>query len=492
MVGFDTHFDLYRLKMNIILKSRVLNNRSVMQPNNLLFTTKIFDSLVHLNILNPEELGYKRMKEIKLNSELVDISIPRYYDNVLVKLRKMFYNEDNGLEDYFEHFFMIRSEELDIQNMYIYNFQSVLDDLNFTLYEKIFYEQLFDKKFNKRVIRHIFMLYFTKIFSYYYGLNGKTVLNVSQVGIMSKDHYSYFTRLLEYLQKMKENIEDVKHERPIQSPFSNLNFHSFFDIPEGFTPQLLFSIHYLKTQYGKKPNTFFHVKSLYHDLEGFLNQITTYYILLIDFYTTKSNQNLIEFYNIYNQIYNMINVDINLINENFINLLNVYLTQIPVMYKYITSLIEKTNSNIMKNGIIYGGVKPTYTSSYDIQKKIYEPTTPKSSKSVKPIIKPPSIEPRRIKFLSKSLPFKKSKGIKKNMEEEVLQPSVSVPVLYNQELVRPIEVLPIQRKVMKVGWSLPSQKISSNLEFILYTNVHSEKNKIHLDEDKEEEKIELK
>ncbi len=380
MVGFDTHFDLYRLKINILLKNRVVSENTValdMQPNNLLFSTKQFNSLINLEDVEPSEIQYKPIKSIKLNSELVDISIPRYYDNVLVKLRKIFYNNEDGIEEYFNHFFMISCPQLDIQNMYIYNFQSVLDDLNFTLYEKIFYEQLFEKKFNKRIIRHIFMLYFTKIFSYYYGNEGKRQVEDEEVGIMKREHHSYFVGLKEYIEKIRENLDDAMNKRTIRNRMHNMNFESFFDIPDGFTIELLFSVQYLKTQYGKKPYTFYKVDPFYHEIEGFLNQITIYYILLLNYYQTNDNQNLKEFYSTYNEIYNMYNTDYIIINNNFINLLDIYIKNIRMIYRFVSFLIEKTDSNILKNGILYGGVKPAINTTRGLQ-KFYErmPSTP--------------------------------------------------------------------------------------------------------------------
>jgi hypothetical protein len=550
MVGFDTHFDLYRIKLRITLRNRVFHEEAQplsQQVNNLLFKTSKKNSFIHFDELEEEEIQYERLPELKLNSELVDISIARYYDNVLVKLRNIFYGGDFGIEEYFEHYFMVSSKELGIRNMYIYNFESFLDDLNFTLYEKVFYEQLFDKKFKKRVIRHIFMSYFSKIFSYYYGREAKSGVGAGQTGVMAREHNLFKDQLLNFLTKLKDNINSLKVNS--SHPIENIEFEHFFDIPVGFEKGLLFSVHYLKTQYGKRPYAFYKVKEEYESLTGFLNQITTYSILLMNFYQTQSQDNLREYFGVYNDIYNMYNVDIDTINNNFVDLLEVYIQNLRILYDYISNLIDLTASNIMGNGITYGGVitgKPSFKSPeykkktkneklerrrlehhalhktptqknlkrhskngfqlFDRSKMKYSkgvlPRTPRTPMTpTNPIMNPlKGVLPRRMNEefdeehpeLTRSMsehrtpmtptnPIMNPRSIVrgnlnplKNMNEEVITtpPSVLAP--------------PNRPKTYKLGWSLPIDSISSNIDFVFYTNVHSERNRLLMNEENKE------
>jgi hypothetical protein len=116
-------FDLYRLKFNIKLN-------------------KIFE--------------HNRKKEVTLNipSEFLDVSISKYYDKNLCRIREKLYSEDG----YMSYFSKLDNNRTGCYNVLSTNLKYSIKDLNYILYEITSFPWN-DNKYNKRIIRLLFLIF---------------------------------------------------------------------------------------------------------------------------------------------------------------------------------------------------------------------------------------------------------------------------------------------------------------------------------------------
>ncbi len=117
-------FDLYRVKFNVLLKS----------------------------IFNVTQNKYI---EMFVPSEFLDISIPKFYDFNLTQLRDKLYNTG----DYVNYFSKLDNNKLECYNILTTNLKYTIKDLNTVLYEQNTFIPWNDLKYNKRIIRSLFLMF---------------------------------------------------------------------------------------------------------------------------------------------------------------------------------------------------------------------------------------------------------------------------------------------------------------------------------------------
>ena len=117
-------FDLYRVKFNVLLK-------------------KIFN------------VNQQKYIEMYVPSEFLDVSIPKFYDHNLSILRDKLYNTS----DYVHYFSKLDNNKLECYNILTTNLKYTIKDLNSILYEQNTFIPWNDLKYNKRIIRLLFLMF---------------------------------------------------------------------------------------------------------------------------------------------------------------------------------------------------------------------------------------------------------------------------------------------------------------------------------------------
>jgi hypothetical protein len=117
-------FDLYRIKFNIK-----------------------FNGITNISTQEKDDLN--------IPSEFIDVSIPKFYDFNLSQLRHKIYN-NSGYNNYFSK---LNNTRLNCNNVLSTNLKYTIKDLNTTLYEQSTFIPWNDNKYNKRIIRLMFIIF---------------------------------------------------------------------------------------------------------------------------------------------------------------------------------------------------------------------------------------------------------------------------------------------------------------------------------------------
>ena len=243
--GHLVGFDLYRIKFNTIIDHIFKAKKSNPNTNANNFNTQITQT------------------NFGIPSEFIDISVSKFYDLNLQKLREDFYyrhDKNTVISNKFAVFGSTLSDGTIISSIRTMQIKYIVDDLLVNLFLQNYYNPMIDPKYEKRLFR---------IFFFYIGNN---LINKRQI--------------------IPYNIFDFIDPSKIDS--YNI-FYNFF-----LLPQNNLDINYIINMMGKFIYNFFNIKNDYDDLQ-YLLQFTILFNKIIDINEVLSN-----FIEYYNYIYNII------------------------------------------------------------------------------------------------------------------------------------------------------------------------------------------
>ena len=236
-------FDLYRIKFNTIIDNIL---KSKLMPNSNIF------------------IGPNIQTNFGIPSEFIDISVSKYYDLNLQKLREDFYNGQNRKTLLSNKFALIGFKFSDgselPQSILTMQMKYIVDDLLVTLFSQNQHNPMIDPKYEKRLFR---------VFFFYIGNN----LRNGKV-IMPKN-------IFEFIDSSNRKIYNSFYQYFI-SPHDNLD------------------INYIINMMGKYIYNFFNIKNEFDNLR-YLLQFTILFNKIIDY-----DEILSKFIEYYNNIYNII------------------------------------------------------------------------------------------------------------------------------------------------------------------------------------------
>ncbi len=201
-------FDLYRIKLNVVLENRIINHNKYLiestEPNKKI---KVFNNSEFVE--NPTS--------INIPTEFIDVSIPKFNDYGIAIHREKYYNLENEHSIY-EHFDVINVNPLEnnitMKSILFYNYETMLDDLNFVLFKQNTFTCMFDSKFVKRLFRY---LYFYLILLVRKAIESRTLPVIQYNSIINdiKQNINNITKLFEKLadypvHNSKDLLEFVK------------------------------------------------------------------------------------------------------------------------------------------------------------------------------------------------------------------------------------------------------------------------------------------
>ena len=283
-------FDLYRIKFNTIINPILKSKKINQNKNNNRFEP-----------LNSQE-------NFGIPSEFIDISVSKYYDLNLKKLREYFYNSQNNQNKNnflknkfaligcrFQNGFSLDTSILTMQMNYI------IEDLLVTLFSQNQHNPMIDPKYDKRLFR---------IFFFYIGNNLRENKNVIQYNIFD---YIVDPIFIEYFN-------------------SNSVFYNYF-----LEPNDNLDINYIKNMKGKSIGNFFNIKNEFNELR-YLLQFTILFNKILD-----NNEILSDFIKYYNNIYNIIdNSDITDFKKKFNNFKKDLTDNYKKAYEYFIKVTRTT------------------------------------------------------------------------------------------------------------------------------------------------------
>jgi hypothetical protein len=244
-------FDLYRIKFNTIINPILKSKKINQNKNNNSFERQI------------------SQKNFGIPSEFIDISISKYYDINLKKIREYFYNSENRSNFLKNKFALIgctfkNGTSLD-KSILTMQMKYIIEDLLVTLFSQNQHNPMIDPKYDKRLFR---------IFFFYIGNNLRDDKKV-----------------------MRYNIFDYIID-PIFSNMFDPNFSMFYNY--FLEPEDNLDINYIKNMIGKSIYNFFNLRSEFNELR-YLLQFTILFNKIID-----DEKILSDFIIYYNNIYNII------------------------------------------------------------------------------------------------------------------------------------------------------------------------------------------
>jgi len=272
-------FDLYRIKFNTIIDNILKSKKN--DPN------------TNENNFN----GPKQQLNFGIPSEFIDISVSKYYDLNLQKLREDFYNGQNKNNLLKNKFALIGGRFTDgstlPQSILTMQIKYIVDDLLVTLFSQNQHNPMIDAKYEKRLFR---------IFFFYIGNN-----LVNNKEILPKD-------IFDAIDSNKKNTHDY--------------FYDFF-----LSPRDNLDINYIINMKGKHIYNFFNIKNKFDELE-YLIQFTILFNKIIDYdeilsgfivyynniYNIRDNNNLSEFKAKFKKFKNDLNVNYRKAYDYFIKI----------------------------------------------------------------------------------------------------------------------------------------------------------------------------
>ena len=265
--GHLVGFDLYRIKFNTIIDHILKSKKNNPNSNNF-------------NIQNPQE-------NFGIPSEFIDISVSKYYDLTLQKLRETFYdsqNKNSVVNNKFAVYESTLSDGTVISSIRTMQIKYIVDDLLANLFVQSCYNPTIDSKYEKRLFRICF---------FYIGNN---LLNRKRI-----IPYNIF----DFIDSSNRNIYN--------------NFYQYF-----LSPHNNLDIDYIINMKGKLIYNFFNIINEFNDL-NYLLQFTILFNKIID-----NDEILSQFIEYYNNIYNIIDNN-NL--DNFKTNFNKFKHDLNVNYK---------------------------------------------------------------------------------------------------------------------------------------------------------------
>jgi hypothetical protein len=308
-------FDLYRIKFNIIINP-ILKSKKINQNRNN-------------NSFEPQN----SQENFGIPSEFIDISVSKYYDLNLKKLRENFYNSKNNflknkfalIGCTFKNGDQLKKSILTMQMKYI------IEDLLVTLFSQNQHNPMIDPKYDKRLFR---------IFFFYIGNNLRDSKKV-----------------------IPFNIFDYAADPIFSNYFDSSLFYNYF-----LEPNDNLDINYIKNMMGKSISNFFNIKNEFIEL-GYLLQFTILFNKILD-----NNEILSDFIVYYNSIYNIIdNSDI----TEFKNKFNSFKKDLTQNYKKAYEYFIKVTET---NKFQAGGGKNKEDNSNNNKRSDQE--TPKINRSI--------------------------------------------------------------------------------------------------------------
>lgn len=204
-------FDLYRIKFNIRL-----------------------DSITNLE--------FNKNQSLNIPSEFIDVSIPRFYDFNMINLRNKIYNNSG----YIHYFSKLNNIRLNCLNVLSTNLKYTIKDLDIVLYEQNTFIPWNDKKYGKRIIRLLFLIFV------YYFKKANVLKCVDRFDLI-------FDNFIKNLEKLSENIilwNSVKNEYNKENVLNSISKIIYFN---DSTNNLL-DINTLRNFYNYKDKLFFKIK----------------------------------------------------------------------------------------------------------------------------------------------------------------------------------------------------------------------------------------
>ena len=321
-------FDLYRVKFNVLLK-------------------KIFN------------VNKQKYIEMFVPSEFLDISIPKFYDYNLIKLRYKLYNTGG----YVHYFSKLDNNKLECYNILTTNLKYTIKDLNCVLYEQNTFIPWNDLKYNKRIFRLLFLMfivYYKKAVSYSCVDLVDSILNkfIKNLTELSKAIETYFDN-------KNSNVNNEITKNLILSLINNiiyynnnnnlLNQYTLFNFYD-YQNKLFFKIKYYDSSIldNEVLSHIFH-----EEMDLSINVILKNIFFIIenyDVYKIYINTNL----NNYNYIFNSLEDKDNYINvvflEKYLEFTKTFVDNITFIKELIFDNLRK-NANIPTDDLLLGGSK---------------------------------------------------------------------------------------------------------------------------------------
>ncbi len=215
-------FDLYRIKLNVILKNRPINNNK--------YLIESTEPIKNIQVFNNNDFTVNPVS-INIPTEFIDVSIPKFNDYGISINREAYYKLENNNHSIYKDFDIINVNPLNNNNIKMksilfYNYETMLDDLNFVLFKQNTFTCMFDSKFTKRIFRY---LYFYLILLVRKAINSRTLSQMQYHYIINsiRENIYNITKLFEKLADYPEhnNKNLLKFVEPLYEPL-HYNFVS--------------------------------------------------------------------------------------------------------------------------------------------------------------------------------------------------------------------------------------------------------------------------
>jgi hypothetical protein len=308
--GHLVGFDLYRIKFNTIIDKIIKSKKTYPNRNNF----------------NRPDL----QEDFGIPSEFIDISVSKFYDLNLQKLREDFYSSKNKsvLQNKFALIGCTFSDGTVLpQSILTMQLKYIVDDLLLTLFSQNFYNPMIDPKYEKRLFR---------IFFFYIGNNlrkGTTIIPYNIFDVINSSNRNIYNRFYQYFLASRDNLD----------------------------------IDYIINMKGKLIHNFFNIKDEFNDLK-YLLQFTILFNKIID-----NNEVLSQFIEYYNNIYNIIN------NNNLQDFkVKFYKFKDDLNTNYTKAYDYFRNSGLVRVSILAGGGEENTKKSNITNSNKSQGTTPKT------------------------------------------------------------------------------------------------------------------
>jgi hypothetical protein len=321
-------FDLYRIKFNI--KFQGITNVSAGKSDTL-----------------------------NIPSEFIDVSIPKFYDFNLSQLRHKAYN-NSGYTNYFSK---LNNPRLNCLNVLSTNLKYTIKDLNGTLYEQSTFIPWNDNKYNKRIIRLLFIIFV----SYYRKANTLKCLDRFN---------SVFGTFIDNLQELSDNIVKWYSDKNESNKNDILNSISKIIYFNDQTNNLL-NVNTLRNFYNYQDKLFFKIRyynisdpnnlpleEIIHDeLDLSINIIAKIAFFLVSdekIYREYLNENLNEYNYVFNSDADKKNYIDKVFIEEYIEFVKKFITNVKFMKKIIFENAPNYQNFPVEDLFIGGGSKSSY------------------------------------------------------------------------------------------------------------------------------------
>jgi hypothetical protein len=253
--GHIVAFDLYRVKLNVILKNSLKNGQYLIESTNPSNEIKVFRNEDFIN--HPES--------INIPTEFIDVSIAKFNDFNLVNEREKYYDPENQHTIY-EHFDIINVNPIENPNIVMksilfYSYEALLEDLNIVLFKQNTFTCLFDSKFTKRMFRY---LYFYLILLLRKAIEARTLPMVEYIDTLDQiqSNISNITQLFEKIANYPNH--NANHLLEYFEPLYKNDHFNFISNP--IMPQLISN-----NLINRNISEYFKVKDSYKNIESLIN-----------------------------------------------------------------------------------------------------------------------------------------------------------------------------------------------------------------------------